>query len=211
MSEAAVAIPPVVTPPVVAATPTVVPPTVPTVTPGDQAKAVAVSQGAPETYTDFVADGVTLNAKAVEGFKELAKANNLTQEQAQALVTFQTGFVKGEIAAYEAQMAEDEKARPGKIQLAIANDPVLGGKDAVANAATMQRAVEAFGGTEFKAFLDKQQPDSYLAFARFALKVGHAIKEDSSAGTQSTGASGSTEFAQSFYDKAKKPNAPKVA
>jgi hypothetical protein len=136
---------------------------------------------------------VALNATALDGFKTLAKTHGLSQEQAQALVTFQTEFVKGEIAAYEAQQkaiatpgTPEQKAHASEIMASIAKDPILGGANAVANAATMQRAVEAFGGQGFKAFLDKQPVETHLQFARFALKVGQAIKEDSSAGTNGT-------------------------
>jgi hypothetical protein len=45
------------------------------------------------------------------------------------------------------------------------------------------------------AFLDSKEtgPDAYLHFARFAFKVGQAIKEDSSAGTQGGGGGMKTE------------------
>jgi hypothetical protein len=90
---------------------------------------------------------------------------------------------------------------------AIASDPILGGKDAVANAATVQRAVEAFGGKEFKAFLDKQPVASHVQFARYALAVGKAIKEDSSAGTIGSGTSQKTEkdLLKEMY-----PNSPEM-
>jgi hypothetical protein len=66
------------------------------------------------------------------------------------------------------------------------------------------------------AFLDSKEtgPDAYLHFARFAFKVGQAIKEDSSAGTQGAGSgddvAGETP-AQKFYRLAKKPNAKPAA
>lgn len=173
------------------ATPVVVLPTtetVPSASPGDTTPVVSVPKGAPERYEDFkVPSGVSLNAKALDDFKGLAKTHSLSQEQAQALVTFQTDFVKGEIEAYEAQLATDKAAIPGL----IAKDPELGGRDTVAKVATMQRAVEAFGGAGFKKMLDGQGPEVYMEIARFAYKVGSAIKEDSVAGT--SGAPGPVE------------------
>jgi len=165
------------------ATPTLVVPAQPA-TPGDPAKAIEAPKGAPDKYAEFKADGLALNPEAVTAWDAAAKSIGLTQEQRDAAIKFQTDFVNSESKAWEKQAAAEEAARPAAIAAAIAKDPALGGPDAVAKAATMQRAVEAFGGAEFKAFLDKQHPDTYLQFARFALKVGQAIKEDSVAGTQ---------------------------
>ena len=186
MSEAAVVATPVVAPAVPATqavAPVVVVPPVPSVPPGQPAPSATEAKGAPETYTAFkAADGISINQEAVSRFDAAAKLEGFTQTQRDAAIKFQTEFVNGEIAAYEAKMAADEAARPAAIQAAIARDPFLGGKDTVANVATMQRAVVAFGGAEFNAFLDRQQPDTYLQFAKFALRVGQAIKEDSVAG-----------------------------
>ena len=186
MSEAASAAATPATPATTAVTPAATPAAVATPVVEAPKTAETPKVGAPEKYDFKTPDGVTLNQQALTQFADLAKSHGLSQEQAQALVDFQSNFVKSEIAAYEKQMKEEEAQRPAKIMEAIAKDPELGGPNAVANAATMQRAVEAFGGAEFKKFLDAQPVEAHLAFARFALKVGKAIREDSRAGAAGT-------------------------
>jgi hypothetical protein len=112
--------------------------------------------------------------------------------------------IRQELTAYDKRITEEKASIP----MLMAKDPVLGGANAVANLATMQRAITAFGSPELTAFLDAKEtgPDIYLHFARFAYKVGAAIKEDSVAGTQGgNGEAADTSFegmAKSFYAKA---------
>lgn len=192
MSEAAVAAAPAVVPPSVSApaeTPTatavVVPPVQPA-TPGEPAKAIAPAQGAPEKYADFKADGLALNVEAVSAWDATAKASGLTQEQRDSAIKFQTEFFKAEIAKHEAKLEADFASR----NALTANDPVLGGPDTVSKVANAQRAMAAFGNDpDLKAALESKETPTghYLAFMRFAAKVGAAIKEDSSAGTNGAG------------------------
>lgn len=180
--------PAAVVPPAPAATTTpavsVIVPAIPSQTepavPGDQAKAATVPQGAPEKYVDFkVPDGMVVQPELVEKFSAVAKAQGLSQAQAQELVTFQMEAMKSDIAKYESHLAAEKASIPSL----IAKDQDLGGANAVAKAETMQRAIRHFGSEKFKAMLDNASPENYMEIARFAYKVGSAIKEDSVAGT----------------------------
>jgi hypothetical protein len=144
------------------------------------------------------------NKDLVASFVPIAKELGLTQEAAQRLVTFQMESMKNEIATYDAKIAAEKASIP----MLMAKDPALGGANAVANLATMQRALTAFGSPELTAFLDAKEtgPDIYLHFARFALKVGQAIKEDSVAGTQGAAAGAPQNTAEEFFRLAARPN-----
>lgn len=188
--------PAVVAPPAVTAAeveaaktaPVVVVPPVQAAPPVDPAKATTETKGAPDKYADFkIPEGLAAQPALVESFSAVAKKHGLTQEAAQELVTFQMEAMREEIKQYDAKLTAEKATIPSL----MANDPVLGGANAVANLATMQRALVAFGSPELTKFLDAKEtgPDIYLHFARFAFKVGAAIKEDSVAGT-SGGAGG---------------------
>lgn len=183
----AVAVPATPAQPASAAPVVVVPPVQPA-TPGQPAASAAQEpKGAPEKYEAFkVPEGMQAQPALVDSFSAVAKKHGLSQEAAQELVTFQMEAMKADIASYDKRITEEKASIP----MLMAKDPVLGGANAVGNLATMQRALVAFGSPELTAFLDAKEtgPDIYLHFARFAYKVGAAIKEDSVAGTQGNGA-----------------------
>ena len=205
MSEAVIAATPAPAPVVV---PTGVPAVVvaaqpvvaPTVTPGDPAKAIEAPKGAPEKYADFVMpEGVTADSAILAGFSEIAKAQNLTQEDAQKFVDFHNNSVKAMIDGHAAQVA----AWPAE----IAKDAELGGADSPAKIATAQRAIAKFGTPALKTMLDTYGFGNHPEFVRFAYKVGSAIKEDSVSGTHgATAETAGPWTAKDFYDKAQKPN-----
>lgn len=211
----AVVIPPAVPAPapVASATPVVVvPPKSETVPPGQPAAVAAPeAKGAPDKYEVFkVPEGMAAQPTLVESFSTVAKKLGLSQEAAQELVTFQMEAMREEIKGYDAKITAEKATIPAL----MAKDSVIGGANAVANLATMQRALTAFGSPELTAFLDAKEtgPDIYLHFARFAFKVGQAIKEDSVAGTQSTTAEKTGPWtADDFYAKANRPNAKPAA
>lgn len=213
MSEVQQAVPAAVVPPApvaapaapVVATPVVVVPPVQAVPPGQPEPTVTEAKGAPETYADFKApEGMQVNKDLVASFAPIAKELGLTQDAAQRLVTYQMEAMKQEIASYDAKLTAEKASIPSL----MAKDPVIGGANAVANLATMQRALVAFGSPELNAFLDAKEtgPDIYLHFARFAYKVGAAIKEDSVAGTQGAGSASEKRAADVMFG----PTTPKA-
>lgn len=209
-AAAAAAAAPAATPETVPAAATPPAPTTPpetTTTPGEPAKALEPLKGAPEKYGDFkVPEGITLDKAVVDRFHGVAKTANLTQDQAQALVDFQMATAAEQQAATDAFFLAEKAALPGL----IAKDPELGGANAVANLAAMQRAIVAFGDPKLTKFLDSPYTSSeaYLAFARFALKVGNKVKEDSVTGTGPEAGKQTGWTAEEFYAKAQKPTQP---
>jgi len=180
-------------------------------TPGGQPEGTTAPKGAPEKYADFkIPEGMHAQPELISAFSAVAKARGLDQDTAQELVTFQMESMRSGILKYEEGLVRAKAELPAL----IAKDPELGGADAVAKAATMQRAIEAFGSPELKKYLDAKDTsnEAYIAIARFALKAGQKIKEDSVAGTQEgPGAPPKEWTADDFYAKAQKPTMPNSA
>jgi len=93
-------------------------------------------KGAPESYADFtLPEGVTVDAERTEAFKGLAKELNLTQEQAQQLVTFEAAKMRELLEApYKLWFDTQEQWRQQ-----IMADPEIGGDKLAANIAASSR------------------------------------------------------------------------
>lgn len=137
---------------------------------GDKAKT-----GAPEAYAAFtVAEGLELDQPAIERFVPIAKDLNLTQEQAQKLVDFQSELVQqaatAEHEAWNTLLADWVKGAKA--------DKEIGGAGFDAAVAHAGRAIKAFGTTELKAALDATGVGNHPEFIRVFARIGKAISED---------------------------------
>jgi hypothetical protein len=95
--------------------------------------------GAPETYADFtLPDGVTVDPKANDDFKALAKELGLSQDAAQKLVDFQGGRLKDIVEAPHRAWADVTKQWTD----AIKADPEIGGAKFDASRATAARVFD---------------------------------------------------------------------
>jgi hypothetical protein len=127
--------------------------------------------GAPE-YTDFtLPEGIMVDkdtmAKAVAEFKTL----NLSQADAQKLVTIQAEYVKANNAAilesFNKQVAEwkDESVK-------------MFGNDSEKEFGIAAKAVERFGTPAFKAMLNETGIGNHPEWVRFCNKIGKTVSED---------------------------------
>lgn len=81
-------------------------------------------QGAPETYTDFtLPEGYTIEPKEMDSFKEFAKTQNLSQEQAQKVLEFGGEKIKAQLEAPYKFWNEMQT----KWQAEVKADPEIGG------------------------------------------------------------------------------------
>lgn len=147
--------------------------------------------GAPEEYADFtVAEGVELDAEAIEAFKPVAKELNLTQEQAQKLVDVQTQVAQRWQEAVQQHVID---TRTGWRE-ATAADTEIGGEKFAENLAVAKAGRDAFGNDALKTLLDESGLGDHPEVIRFFYKVGKANSEHDFVN------SGKPEKSKSFYD-----------
>lgn len=131
-------------------------------------------EGAPEQYADFtLPEGVSIDeAKATE-FKEFAKANNLTQDAAQALVDRHVEALK-EVAHAPYKLWEDTQK---EWQAEIKKDPEIGGAKYEENIGYAAKALDAFGGPKLREALSFTGAGNNPEIVRAFVRVGKAMSE----------------------------------
>lgn len=143
--------------------------------PGPDASGDKGKGGAPEKYGDFkLPDGVEMDKTMLEGFLPIAKELNLSQEQAQKLVDFQSQFVahaaKANQEAWDAMQADWVNAAKA--------DKDIGGPAFNENVGFASKAIKQFGTPELRAALDATGVGNHPEFIRVFAKIGKAMSED---------------------------------
>lgn len=134
-------------------------------------------QGAPETYTDFtIPEGITVDAKGITAFKDIAKKLNLTQEAAQELVTFQAGFEAAKIK----EVGEFWDKQAADWLTAAKADKEIGGDEKTfsANAAIANKGFQAFATPELFKALQTYGLNNHPEVIRLGLRLGKAVSDD---------------------------------
>jgi hypothetical protein len=177
---------PVATPPVSPAAPVVA--AAPVVSGTDPAAPVVAKEGdapvvkpvgAPDKYADFkLPDGVTLDASEVTDLQTYAKTNNLTQEQAQAVLDRTLKTRSDTEASVVAKQAEALKTMSTEWKATTQADKEIGGDALQANLATAVKARDAFGSPALIQILNDSGMGNHPEVVRFFVKVGKAMSED---------------------------------
>jgi hypothetical protein len=131
-------------------------------------------EGAPEAYTDFtLPEGLELDPEATTAFKEAAKADNLSQGQAQKYVDMASGLVRKTLDGFQAQHVQriEQWAQQSKA------DPVVGGREYEANVQVALGAVSKFGDPELKQAFEEYGLGNHPAFVRAFYRIGKAMGE----------------------------------
>lgn len=139
--------------------------------------------GAPEQYADFtMPDGFALEGDMLTGVTAIAKAHNMTQEQAQALVDLGVKQAQAVTAGY-ADLATkspvilaDHWAQEWSKQTAA--DAVLGGKNLPQTVALSHRVFATFGSPELASFLNETGLAHHPELHRMLVKIGGVVSED---------------------------------
>lgn len=141
------------------------------------------AQGAPEAYAAFtLPEGHNPEAPWVSELSTYAKAQNLTQDQAQALVDLnvtQATRLLGEFAQANKDtpvMAKDHWAKTWSDQTTA--DAEIGGTNLQATMAMSTRVFQTFGSPELGTFLAETGLAHHPELIRFMHKVGKAVSED---------------------------------
>lgn len=159
---------------------------------GDQKKDAPTQNAAPETYADFaLPDGVVIDAKAMEQFVPIAKELDLTQDQAQKLVSLRAQQVQAEAAAYEALVAswaEEAKA-----------DPEIGGDKFDATLKAAQAAYAEVATPALREMLDSTGYGNHPEVLRMFANVSKRLGLDSKPPTGTDPARGERSLAERMY------------
>lgn len=149
--------------------------------------------GAPEgdyDLTGFLPEGTKLDADALAKMTPTAKALNLSNAglakiavEGLPIVTKQvTDGIIGEVVAQRAAWDTDTRAAisGGKNAAGedVQRDAVYGGKSYDDVLATSAKALDRFGGADFRDFLKSTGLGNHPAMVRFAYQAGSAISED---------------------------------
>jgi hypothetical protein len=141
----------------------------------DDAKPV----GAPEAYEDFkLPEKFEVSESAMGEFKTLAKELNLSQEQAQKLVDFQTSQTKGNTQALVQNLMEGVDKTAKEWADTAKSDAEYGGEKFSENMAHATAALKAFGTDALKAVLNESRLGNHPELIRFMVRAGKAISQD---------------------------------
>ena len=142
---------------------------------GTEPKGTDPKVGAPETYVDFeFPEGTEMDEKGMEAFQPLAKELNLTQEQAQKLITLQTDLMKRQ---GEVEQTAWDKTNTEWLE-AARNDPEIGGVEHDAKMATAMKAVKQFGTKELLEAFDATGVGNHPEMIRFAYRIGKLMEDE---------------------------------
>lgn len=152
-------------------------------------------EGAPEKYEFTAGEGVELDSEALKDFEPVARDLNLTNEQAQKLVDAYPKILAG---VQQRQAEAWQKQTEGWAETVKA-DKEIGGDRLTANLSAAQRALEQFGDSELKEYLDSTGLGNHPALVKAFIKVGKAMSEDKVV----TGGheSGGSDLISAFYPK----------
>lgn len=132
-------------------------------------------EGAPEKYEDFkLPEGLSIAPEDLAGFQTLAKSQNLSQAQAQALVDFQAKYEAAKVKSvtdFWTKQADDWATQ-------AKNHPEFGGAKFSESVKLANETLDRFGTPELRADLSKYglQNNPHL-FALLA-KVAQSTKDD---------------------------------
>ncbi|CAI1205225.1 Uncharacterised protein [Serratia entomophila] len=126
---------------------------------------------APEKYEFAAPEGQELDANALSVFEPIAKELGLTQEQAQKLVDIYPQIQQQQAEAWSKQVADWGEQ--------VKADKEIGGDKFTASVGLAQRALDQFGNSELREYLQASGLGNHPALVRFCAKVGNSMAEDS--------------------------------
>ena len=127
--------------------------------------------GAPEKYEFAQVEGITFGDGVLGKFGEVAKALNLTQENAQRVLS----EVGPAIAAQQATMM---KSQVQEWETQAKADKEIGGEQFDANVALAKKGLDAYFGKDFVAWLNQTGLGNHPELIRGMMKVGKLVSED---------------------------------
>ncbi|MEY1439089.1 peptidase [Escherichia coli] len=131
-------------------------------------------EGAPEKYEFTVGEGVELDTEALKDFEPVARDLNLTNEQAQKLVDAYPKILAG----VQQRQAEAWQAQTEQWAADVKADKEIGGDKLTANLSAAQRAMDIFGSSALKEYLEGTGLGNHPELVKTFIKIGKAMSED---------------------------------
>ncbi|WP_406807920.1 peptidase [Enterobacter cloacae] len=131
-------------------------------------------EGAPEKYEFKAGEGVELDTEALKDFEPVARELNLTNEQAQKLVDAYPKILAG----VQQRQAEAWQAQTEQWAADVKADKEIGGDKLTANLSAAQRAMDIFGSTALKEYLEGTGLGNHPELVKTFIKIGKAMSED---------------------------------
>ena len=131
-------------------------------------------EGAPEKYEFTAGEGIELDTEALKDFEPVARDLNLTNEQAQKLVDAYPKILAG----VQQRQAEAWQAQTEQWAADVKADKEIGGDKLTANLSAAQRALDQFGSSELKEYLNATGLGNHPDLVKTFVKIGKAMSED---------------------------------
>jgi len=125
---------------------------------------------APEKYEFTLPDGVDLDAASTEKFTAIARELDLSQEQAQQLVSLEAERVQAQAEAHARTVAE--------WRTAVETDKVLGGDRLKESVGVARAVLDKFGSPEISKILDTTGLGNHPALFTMLHRIGKAMAQD---------------------------------
>jgi hypothetical protein len=132
----------------------------------------------PEPWKPVLPEGVTVDAKLLEGFQGIVQKAGLAGEHAQAIVDL---FAGSQRAAEEATRVALEQQHQAWID-GIRADPELGGQNMQGSVVAAKKALATYGSPELDNLINEHGLANHPAVFRFLVRLGKAIGGDRLAG-----------------------------
>ena len=155
--------------------------------------------GAPETYSDFdMPEGVEINEADLGEFHTIAKELNLTQDQAQSLVDYQSKRAQALTERMDNDLADAIEKQQNDWIKELKDDKDFGGDNLDKNVGLAVKVVNKFGSPELKDVLNSSGMTNNPELVKMFNRIGKAISEDS---LDSESENGETGSGKSLADK----------
>lgn len=142
----------------------------------------------PEKYDLKLSENSVLDDAFIKRTEAYAKAQGLSQEDAQALLKAQ----EEDVAAFMADQKADWRTK-------AINDPEIGGDKLQENIALANRVLEKFGSPALKKDLNRSGYGNHPEMVRLFVKIGQAAGEDKFVVPGSQGGSAQKTLAERLY------------
>lgn len=140
----------------------------------DGAAAEPAKPVAPEKYELKLPEGALIDAARLTEIAADAKAQGLSQDQAQALVEREHKAV----SAYQTAQLEALSAKSDQWISEVQADKEIGGQDAVKNVTLAQRVLDRFGDVGFKQTLNDTKLGNHPGLVRLLVRIGKTMGDD---------------------------------
>lgn len=133
-----------------------------------------VQNVAPETYDLKMSDGSELEKSDYDRLSSIFKEANVTQEQAQKILS----AYENEVTQFNSQIEQSVNEQKSQWINDIQNDAELGGKNFETTKNNLKTVIQKFGDQSLADFLNKSSLGYNPDFVRFMNRIGATIKTE---------------------------------